>query len=75
MLKWRAVQHVVAVHDEWRAKVRQVIEYWIVTGRRLGVVRDMRIVVARMMWEERHVWSGTRIGWKWKVRQLFQAQL
>ena len=47
----RAVQRCVELHDEWTAAARAAIECWIAVGFRLGVVKDIRLVIARLVWD------------------------
>jgi hypothetical protein len=42
---------------EWTAKTQRAIECWIGVGIRVGVVKDIRLVIARMLWNERNVWE------------------
>jgi hypothetical protein len=30
---------------------------WLIAGRRCGVAKDMRLLIARLVWEERVEWS------------------
>ncbi len=33
------------------------MECWLLVGRRIGVVKDMRLAIARLLWEERWEWG------------------
>ncbi len=52
-----AVQRCVQLHDQWVAEAKAAIECWIAVARRLGMARDMRLLIARMLWEQRADWS------------------
>jgi hypothetical protein len=41
-------------------RAREALACWSVVGRRLGVVRDIRIKIARPAWEEVELWRETR---------------
>jgi hypothetical protein len=53
-----ALMRAVGLHDEWCDNAKQAIESWGLIGRRLGVMRDVRMMIARMVWEERCVWRN-----------------
>ena len=48
-----SVQRVLAMHDKWCEDATRSIYCWIWVGRQLGVVRDIRRVVARMVWQDK----------------------
>ncbi len=48
------------LYDEWCNEAKAAIACWIVIGRRLSVVKDVRQVIARMLWKERATWSIAR---------------
>jgi hypothetical protein len=52
------LMRTVAFHDEGCDKAKRAVVCWILIGRRLGVVKDIRMKVARMVWLERCVWSN-----------------
>jgi hypothetical protein len=56
----RAVQRCVELHDEWTAAAKVAIECWLVVGRRHGMMKDIRLVIARLAWAERAAWSVVR---------------
>ncbi len=39
-----------------KRKTSDAISSWLMVGRRLGVVRDIRRVIGSMLWENRHLW-------------------
>jgi hypothetical protein len=48
---------VVELHEAMLDRARQAIACWSVCGRRRGVVKDMRVVIAKMAWEEVWRWG------------------
>tara|TARA_R110001599_G_scaffold80359_1_gene217122 strand:+ start:835 stop:1056 length:222 start_codon:yes stop_codon:yes gene_type:complete len=44
----------------WKDKVnrlaRKAIDTWSSCAIRLGLIRDMRIFIAKLLWNERHLW-------------------
>jgi hypothetical protein len=44
------------LHDEALAMTREAIACWLVLARRLGVSTDMRLLIARLLWERRADW-------------------
>jgi hypothetical protein len=38
-------------------KAAAAVECWIGVARRLGVVRDLRRVIAKLLWRDRHTWA------------------
>ncbi len=55
--KLLAVQRCLALHEKWTAAATEAIEFWLVAGRRLGVAKDVRLMIARLLWMERASWS------------------
>jgi hypothetical protein len=54
------VTRVLQLHGAMLDRARQAIACWSVVGRRLGLVKDMRVVIAKMVWEEAWRW-GERV--------------
>jgi hypothetical protein len=52
-----AAARAVALHRAWEKSAREALQMWTRVGRRCGVVRDVRRLVAQLVWAERHVWS------------------
>jgi hypothetical protein len=48
----------VALHIEWCGKAKQATVCWILIGRQLEVAKDILVMIARMVWDERFVWSN-----------------
>jgi hypothetical protein len=65
-----AGQRCVAFFEKLIAAVRAGITCWLLLGRRLGVAKDMRVLIGRLVGEERAVWS--ELG---KVRPEWQNML
>jgi hypothetical protein len=55
--KLQAAQRCVELHEEWIALTKGAIECWLAIARRLKVVKDIRLVVAKLLWAERADWS------------------
>jgi hypothetical protein len=55
-----AGQRCVAFFEKLIAAVRAGIACWLLIGRRLGVAKDIRVLIARLVWEERAGWSEIR---------------
>jgi hypothetical protein len=55
------VRRCVALFDRWSEEARRAVHCWLLVGRRrLGVVKDVRALVAKLLWEERAYW-GLRV--------------
>jgi hypothetical protein len=50
-------QRVVELHCAMLVRARRAIDCWSTAGRRLGVVKDMRVVIAKMAWAEVWRWG------------------
>jgi hypothetical protein len=46
------IQKVIAYYDECVQRAKRAVDCWSLVGARLGVVKDVRIVVARLIWED-----------------------
>ncbi len=55
--KARAVARCVQLHDEWVAWAKAAIQTWTAIGRRLGVGKDIRVVIVKLLWADRAAWS------------------
>ncbi len=53
----RIFEQTAALYTSWRADANKAIFFWIWAGRQLGVVRDIRDVIAKMLWAEQREWS------------------
>lgn len=51
----------VLLYDRWCAAARAAAECWIAVARRLAVVRDIRLLIARLVWAQRVEWSKSRM--------------
>jgi hypothetical protein len=50
----------IVLHDGLLARARQAIACWSVVGLRVGVVKDVRVMIAKMAWEEVWKWGEKR---------------
>ncbi len=55
--RMQAVQRCIEVHDEWCKAAKAAIECWIGVGRRLEVMKDIRLVIAGLVWKHRAEWG------------------
>ncbi len=51
-------QRCVDLHERWCRLARAAIECWLLVAARLGVVKDIRLLLARSLWESRSDWSS-----------------
>jgi hypothetical protein len=50
-------KRVVVLHEAMLDQARRAIACWGIVGRRLGVAKDIRIVISKLAWEEPWRWS------------------
>ena len=55
----KGIQLACERHREWSGCAKRAVECWIAVGRRLGVVRDVRQLIARLVWAEPWAWAMT----------------
>jgi TPR repeat protein len=55
-----AAQRCVHLHDQWTAMARAAIACWLAIARRFDVAKDVRLLVAETLWDERADWSKVR---------------
>jgi hypothetical protein len=53
-------QRLVELHDAMLGRARRAIDCWSMAGRRCGVVKDIRVMIAKLAWEE---------AWRWGERE------
>jgi hypothetical protein len=49
---------LLGVHDAMLGRARAAIACWAAVARRLGLVKDMRVMIGKMAWEEPWRWGG-----------------
>jgi hypothetical protein len=54
----RELRRVLKVHEVMTARGRDAIACWSMCALRLGMVKDMRVVIAMLVWAEPWRWSG-----------------
>jgi hypothetical protein len=54
----RRLRQVLQLHDAMLSRAREAIACWSIVGRRCGLTKDVRVVVAKMAWEEAWQWHG-----------------
>jgi hypothetical protein len=57
-----SLHQVVALHEAMLGRARQAVDCWSVASRRLGLVKDLRVMIAKMVWEDAWCWSGKESG-------------
>ncbi len=55
-----AAERAVALHDQWCAEAKRALLCWIWVAHECGVNKDIRLVIANLIWDERAVWSEQR---------------
>jgi hypothetical protein len=50
-------QRVIALYDAMAERARAAMGCWSVIGRRVGLVKDVRVTIAKLLWEEAWRWS------------------
>jgi TPR repeat protein len=53
----RKLKRVVALHDAMLGRARRAIDCWSVAGRRCRVVKDIRVMISKMLWAEVWRWG------------------
>jgi hypothetical protein len=51
------LQRILELHNAMLGRARGAIDCWSMAGRQLGLVKDMRVMIAKMAWEEAWVWQ------------------
>jgi hypothetical protein len=52
-----AAPRVAELHAAMLTRAREAIASWSLVSRRLGIVKDVRVMIAKMVWEEPWRWS------------------
>jgi TPR repeat protein len=55
-------QRVIALYDAMAERAKEAMRCWSVIGRRVGLVKDVRVMIAKMLWEEAWQWSEDKKG-------------
>ena len=50
-------KQAAVLYASWRSNAKRAIFSWIWAGKQLGVVKDIRGVIAKMLWAEQREWS------------------
>jgi hypothetical protein len=51
------LQRVIVLHREMLSRARAALACWSMAGRRCGVVKDIRVMIAKMAWEDAGEWG------------------
>jgi hypothetical protein len=54
---WQELLRVLELHEAMLDRARRAIACWSGVGRRRGLVKDMRVMIAKMLWEEPWRWG------------------
>jgi hypothetical protein len=57
-----ALLRVVELNDAMLGRARLAIACWSVAGRRCGLIKDVRVMIAKMLWEEAWRWGRKSFG-------------
>jgi hypothetical protein len=52
---WK-MQRVIGLREKVFQRVRTAIDCWSLVARRIGVVKDIRVVIGKMVWDEAWRW-------------------
>jgi TPR repeat protein len=63
--KMERIRRILVLHDEMLQRAREAIDCWSMAARRCGVVKDMRVMIAKMAWQE---------PWRWCARSSAPAR-
>ncbi len=55
-----ACERAVSLYQQWCAEARQSVMCWIWAARRLGIAKDVRLLIADLVWDERSAWSENK---------------
>jgi hypothetical protein len=56
------LQRVLGLHNGMLRRAKLAISSWLLVARRLGVAKDVRLIVAKMAWEEPWQWGEKQSG-------------
>jgi hypothetical protein len=54
--------NIVELQAAMLGRARRAIDCWGIVGRRLGLVKDVRVMIAKMVWDEPWWWSAKQGG-------------
>jgi hypothetical protein len=54
---WQNLLRVLELHEAMLDRARCAVACWSVVGRRMGLVKDVRVMIAKVVWEEPWRWS------------------
>ncbi len=50
-------EHTIQLYGEWTAQAKSGVLCWLWLSRQLGVVKDIRLLIADLIWEGKMAWS------------------
>ncbi len=56
----RDARRALLLFRQWCNEAKQSVLCWLWAGKLLGVSKDIRLLIANLLWEDRAVWSETR---------------
>ncbi len=55
-----AARRVIELYSKWTNDARRAVGCWLWLSRHLGVARDIRLLIADLVWDDRAAWSERR---------------
>ncbi len=52
-----AAKRAVAIYGQWSKMAKTAVSCWLWAAKHMGVVKDIRVMIAEVVWEERAAWS------------------
>ncbi len=53
-----ACLQVIALHQQWCAAAKRAVRCWMWLSRDMGVMKDIRVIIADCIWAERMTWRS-----------------
>jgi TPR repeat protein len=52
-----ACERVLKLYDQWNNEAKNAVLYWLWLAKDVGVAKDIRLLIADLIWEDRAAWS------------------
>ncbi len=59
-----ACERTIELYNQWTAEAKRAVLCWMWFSRTVCSVKDIRLMIANLIWDERIAWSEFRIVWK-----------
>jgi hypothetical protein len=58
-LRWETprVLEAIKLYQSWSSQAEKAVRCWLMVSRQLGLIRDMRFLIAKRVWSERWAWA------------------